>query len=515
MKKFAVVLTALVLVFGLSACSKGKIFDQTEYEVEYGSTFNLPKADGDYTVTVTDGTGKEVRTQFGSFRPAVGEYRAAYQAGGKKQTLTIKCADTTAPDIRMSPVSGNAVVGDVLTFPEFSASDLSGVATTDISVTRSNGSAVELDGQKRWTAENETYTLTVKAVDVYGNTASRSFTVKARVPYADEHLKNGLLMDFDDDAYLNLVYGADGNGETDFSIVRDGYPTIEDEEEGNACLKISSDVNYGDVSATFAYYGDFTVSRADKLSLRICPDRDTDYIKIVDYEGNVLSAAYMLEGGKWVDLQLDPMDYGYGKALGEFTLITRADKGLNLYIDDLHYGERFLPALHTGELAVFNDERYTGRMYQNIYNKASAKCVAGGSVFEVVDLDATKAMRVTTTVNRGGFTYMFNEALDLANVASVTVRMNVQKSPSNLWVGTMQGSYRDGGSYREMAEWLQNGDWGKLTVGEMRDYVIPAEFLKRCCVDGYMTGIWLSVIDGSHNGNVIDIESITVQYNEQ
>lgn len=510
MKKILVFFLALSLSLFAVACSgvAGKL-EKTEYEVELGSTFNLPKLDAEYKVTVTDANGKEVRTQFGSFRPALGEYTAQYDVDGKKQSIKIKCVDTTAPVVTFSATSPNANVGDVLTLPEFAASDLSGIKSTETTVTRSDGSTVTLDGENKWVAANDIYTVKTVATDNCGNKGEGAVVITARERFVDENKADGVLFDFDEHEYINLVYEVENVENFAVSLVGEGYPAIANEKAGNGVLKLSSDFNYGDVSVKISTYEEFAVRRADKIKIGICADRDVDYVKLLSSDGDLMSAEYMLKGGVWTDIEVDPINYGYGKNLESFILVARADRGLNLYIDEIGYSERFVPSLEEGVLARFDDERYVGRMYQNIYN--GQPWVAGGSTFEIAENGGVKAMRVTTTIDRGGFTYMFDEKLDLSLVESITIRMNCRKSPRHLWIGTMQGTFKGGSSYNSIAGWSTN--WSHLYVGEMHDYVItPEDLWNSCCVDGYMTGFWISVIDGNENGNVIDIESVTVTY---
>ncbi len=509
MKKVLVFFLALSISLFAAACSGGGVGGlEKEYSVEFGSPFYLPKVEGDYTVSIKDPNGNDVKTQFGSFRPTVGEYTAEYDIEGKKQSVKIVCTDTTAPVVSFGLYEANVSVGDEITVPGFQASDLSAVSSTSVKVTNSSGGEVTLTDNK-WTAENDVYTVTVTAVDAYGNTGTGKAVVTARQSFTDTDRAANVLYDFDEREYINLVYGAENQTNFDAEIVTGGYPAIQSEKSGNGVLKLSTDCNYGDVYIKFASYETFAARSAGKIVLRVAVDRDTDYVKVINGNGVTAGAAYMLKKNVWTEVTVDPIDFGYGSVFNNFLLCARADLGLNLFIDEIYYTDRYVPELERGELAVFDNEGYVGRMYQNIYN--GQPWVGGGSTFELVDNSGTKAVRIKTTQNRGGFTYMFNERIDLAEVESITIRMNCHKSPQHIWVGTMQGTYLGGSSYSDLAGW--ETDWRHLYAGQMHDYVItPEQLWTRCCADGYLSGIWMSVIDAYNTEHTIDIESITVQY---
>ena len=513
-KKITVCLTLLLLLvaaLGVTACSKSNGLEK-EYRVEYGETFMLPKPDGEYTVTVTDGNGREVRTQFGSFRPSVGEYTAVYDIGGKQQTVTVVCADTVAPTVTFFDATSDAYEGDTLTFPQYRVEDLSAVQSEQIAVTKSDGSTVTLDANNQWIAENDVYTVSVTAVDVYGNARTDAITVSVRAPFSDPTMAAGMLYDFDEDEYRNLVYREQDKESFDYSIVRSGYPEIADEAENNGVLELSTAYNYGDVCARIAPNRPFAVRTVGSIKVKVAVDRDVDYIKFYTPGGKFVAAGYMLSGNVWNEIEIKSIDYGYADDWAGLLLTARADGGLTVYVDSITCTDAYRPELPDGTLAAFDDERYVSRIYQNVYNSSGAQCYAGGSTFAIVEEGGQKCMRVTTTMYNGGFTYMLDDVLDLANVESVTVRMKVHVSPNVIWLGALEGTGIGGNnSYAPLAGWLDG--WNKLKVGEMYDCVIPVTTLRGWCADGKLSGIWLGVQKyGGQVGNVIDLQSITVQY---
>ena len=78
-KRIISVLFVFLLAF--PACATQESGGKTEYAVEFGDTFTLPKFDGQDSVVLKDEDGKEIKTQFGSFKPEVGTYTAKYKIG--------------------------------------------------------------------------------------------------------------------------------------------------------------------------------------------------------------------------------------------------------------------------------------------------------------------------------------------------------------------------------------------------------------------------------------------------
>ena len=533
----------------LGACANAAGLDQTEFTVELGERFTLPKVEG-ATITLTNESGAPVKNQFGAFQPSLGKYTAVYDIDGKKTTVTITCVDTITPKIAFNEFESNAVVGDDVPLPPFYVEDNGAIVSQKVTVVNSRGETVlektagageSIDTDNTtFTAENDVYTITVKAADASGNEGSRTVSVGARERFIDGSLAENTAFDFDEDGYFNLVWSSDSLQEQLVpSVVHSGYPAIADEKQGNGVLKLSSDLEYGYVYTRLKSFAPVGVRSANKFVARLAVDRDTDLVEFYSGEGTLVGSQYMLKAGEWTNIELSSIKLGLDNGFSDVIIKTRADKsktssgnagGLNLYLDEITYVPLFSDTtLDENTLARFDKEGYIDRMYQNVYNASSFR--AGGSTFEIVDYTGylysrdengnngaktaytCKAMKVTTSVNQGGFTYMFNETLDVSRIKNITVRMDCRYSAQHLWLGAMNGLCK-GGSYNSIAGWQQN--WEHLNAGDahgMTDYRLPAP--KTITSDGKISGIWLSVIDGERTGNEIYIESITVEYESE
>ncbi len=512
MKKYACLLLGGILAFSLVGCDKGNSGEiENTYTVELGKTFSLPRIDGDYDAIVKDAAGNEVKIQYGSFRPTVGNYTAEYTASKKK--ITIECQDTTAPSVTFESYDGSATVGDTLSIPKYKVTDLSEIKEQNVVVTKQDGSSVSVNNGE-WIAENAVYKVTVTAEDVYGNVQETVATIVGRTTFIDATLEDKVIFDFNEAEYINLFSEVEYQEDFEYAIVTSGYPTVENAKENNGVLKLSTNYNYGDVYIGVSSYAPVKANIADKIIVRVAVDRETQYVKVANATGDVCGRAYFLKPNVWTDIEVDPIDFGYGSDFTDFSIFATADNGLNLYVDEIFYVENFIDStLTNGTLADFDEVEYESRMYQNTYN---GQWAAPGSSFKVVDYptDSTrKVMQITTTESKGGFTYMFDEPIVLSEVDSLTITMDCSLSVQHLWLGTMQGTYKRGSSYNSLAAWHSGEDaWAKLEFGTMKNYVVPATTLSSWCVDGILTGIWISVIDGSYNGNILYIDNISVQY---
>lgn len=121
-KELIALFASVALGCTLGACANAAGLEQTEFTVELGERFTLPKAEG-ATITLTDESGAPVKNQFGAFQPALGKYTAVYDINGKKTTVTITCIDTIAPKIAFNEFESNAVVGDEIPLPPFYVED--------------------------------------------------------------------------------------------------------------------------------------------------------------------------------------------------------------------------------------------------------------------------------------------------------------------------------------------------------------------------------------------------------
>ena len=531
----------------LGACGNPAGLEKTDFTVELGERFTLPKVEG-AKITLTDEAGKPVKNQFGAFQPALGKYIAVYDVDGKKTTVTVTCVDTVAPKIMFQEFEANAVVGDEVSLPPFYVEDHGAVTEQKVTVTNSSGATVlektvglgetiDTDNTK-FTAANDVYTVTIKATDASGNEGTRTVSIGARARFVDTSLAERTAFDFDEDGYFNLVWSSDSLQEQLVpSVVRSGYPAIADEKQGNGVLKLTSDLDYGYVYTRLKSFEPVLVRTANKFVVRVAVDRDTDLIEFYNGQGDLVGAKYMVKANEWTDVELSTIKFGLDNDFSDVIVKTRADKnkasdgsGINLYIEDITYVPLFADdTLDANTLAKFDKEGYVDRMYQNVYNASSFR--AGGSTFEIVDYDgyewkrdangnnidnkvaySCKAMKVTTSANSGGFTYMFNETLDVSRIKNIIIRMDCMYSPNHIWLGAMNGMCR-GGSYNSIAGWQSK--WEHLNAAEahgMTDYHLPDP--KTITSDGKISGIWVSVGDGSRTGNELYIESITVEYDD-
>lgn len=545
-KGLIAILASAALACALGACGNAAGLDKTDYTVELGERFSLPKVEG-ATITLTDEAGKPVKNQFGSFLPALGKYTAVYDVDGKKTTVTITCRDTVAPKVVFNEFDSNAVVGDEIALPPFYVEDNGVIVGQKAVVTKRDGSVVlektagegeTIDTDNTFfTAENEIYTVTVTAKDASGNEGVRTVSIGARERFVDSNLAENVAYDFDEDGYFNLVWSSGFTQEQLVpSIVRSGYPAIAAEKQGNGVLKLTSDVEYGYVYSSIKSFAPTTIRKANKFTVRLAADRDTDLVEFYNREGALVGSTYMLKANEWTDVDISTIKFGLDNDFTDIIVKTRSDKskssdgsGINLYIDEISYTPLFTDeTLDANTLAKFDKKGYESRMYQNVYNASSFR--AGGSTFEIVDYTgykwtrdvngnntgktaySCKAMKVTTSVNNGGFTYMFNETLDASRIKNIIIRMDCMYSPNHIWLGAMNGMCR-GGSFNSIAGWQQN--WQHLNAAEahgITEYRLPSP--KTISSDGRISGIWVSVGDGSRTGNELYIESITVEYDD-
>ena len=533
------VMACAALACTLGACGNPAGLEKTDYTVELGERFTLPKVEN-AKITLTDGSGKPVKNQFGAFLPQLGKYTAVYDVDGKKTTVTVTCTDTTAPVVAFNEFEANAVAGDTVSLPPFYVEDNGAVVEQKATVTKSDGTVVvektvglgeTIDTDNTtFTAENDIYTVTVKAKDASGNEGMRTVSIGARQRFIDDNLAENTVFDFDEDGYFNLVWNTTSLQEQLIpSIVRSDYPAITNEKQGNGVLKLSSDLGYGYVYTKLKSFAPESVRKANKFVVRLAADRDTDLVEFYNNQGDLVGSKYMLKANEWTEVDISTIKFGLDNDFDDIIVKTRSNYGINLYIDEITYVPLYVDdTLGEGTLAKFDKEGYVDRMFQNVYNASSFR--AGGSTFEIVDYNgygytrnadggnvtktaySCKAMKVTTTANQGGFTYMFDETLDASRIKNIVIRMDCMYSPNHIWLGAMNGMCK-GGSYGALAGW-QSG-WNHLNadaVHGMTDYRLPSP--KTITSDGKISGIWVSVVDSGRTGNELYIESITVEYED-
>lgn len=524
MKKILTVILALCMLAGTGGCGKAEaLLPESEYFVEYGERYTV-RPDTEFDVTVTDENGDAVAgVRNGAFTPEVGEYTAVYSSkdGKRKQTVKIVCRDTVAPRVDFAVFAADVTVGTRVFVPEYAVNDYSGIKSQSVTVLRPDGAEqAVVDGA--WTTEAGRYTIRVEAEDSYGNKTVKDVYITAREEWVDNAAAANVLYSFDSDEYLNLVYGSADRESFRTDIVREGYPAIDGESDGNGVLRLSTEYNYGNVYAHFALHTGFTASTAGTIRFRLAADRGVDYVKLMLSDGTYFGKAMLVEKDRWLDLEVDPIDYGFGNTFTDFYLVARADRGLTLWIDEITYDARWTDAaLSENVLADFDEPEYVGNVYQNLYSNVTYAS-AGGSRFSIVDYPndlSRKVLKVETTQDMGGFTYMFDEPINVSEISSLIISIDCVYDCKNLWLGFMLGDYRAGGAagvqnwydttaYPDGAPW--NGNFDNLgEVDELRDLTVPASSLQ--ARTEYVTGIFIGVIDRYRTGNVLYIDEIRIE----
>ena len=478
-----------VFTFCLTACDGKKESDPTNYSVEYGQSFTLPKIDGQKSVTVTDESGKEVETQFGSFKPAVGKYKVKYTLSNGSKTVDIECRDTLSPEIVFSAYTSSVETGKRVEIPRYKVTDYSKLKTESVAVYRADGSEVTVDSTGGWTTENDVYTIVVKAEDIYGNSSELSTRIVARSKYTDSEKGANVLYSFDDDKYINLVYEADGVKNFNADIVREGYPEIVGEAENNGVLKLETKELYDDVYAKFVLLEEAKTSQKGGITLRVLLDKAVDYLKIQNCYGVTVKSFYELQANVWYELKVNPLEYNFGANYEEFYLYARAVNGLCVYVDEILYeGVWTDDALETGTIADFDEAGYLNRVYENSDNGVLG-CVGGTFSIEKYPFGNHTVLKIDVEENYQGITYLFDEPIEVARIESVTIVLDCPYFCETLYVGAYRGDYR-GEKYLQISE--AGTKYGKIQKGNLYEYCISTDaFWEQACGDGLLTGIWL------------------------
>ena len=162
-------------------------------------------------------------------------------------------------------------------------------------------------------------------------------------------------------------------------------------------------------------------------------------------------------------------------------------------------------------------------MYQNVYSGVDYASGAGGSSFSVVDYpnDTTrKVMKIETTATKGGFTYMFDEPIETANIESITIMIDVVYPCKNIWMNFLKSDYRCS-SAAGIQDWYSTTDYpdgppwtgkfdNKGAIDELRPLVVPGNEVKK--LDTVITGLFIGIVDSSRVGNVMYIDEVVIQY---
>lgn len=514
MKKIFCLTCAFMLVLSSVGCSEedksGNIVKNgATIEVEYGDSFSVPVQDG-YTVSVKDALGENVRLQYGSFIPSVGEYTLIY-TGKKDIIMTLVCRDTIAPEVYFNTKIIDVAKGAEVILPTYSIKDKS-VVTNKIVVMDNDGNEITPVDNKI-TAIASYYEILLTSTDAYQNVSYATARINVHDTFYDEDLSSNSLFTFDKTEYINNVYLIDGVDCFSGKIVNSGYPAIVNEAEGNGVLKLSTDVNYGEVYISFVVpVREFRFSDTHSITLRVSADRDTDWVKVKNSNKEEGGAVYRLKANEWYDLTVDPILMGYNTPQNNLILTARANAGLNLFVDYIKCEENKADSNYVKGQETFDNDTYLARTFQNIYHfehSDNAKDYnAPNSLFEITEkgylgeFTNRKVLKVTTTERYGGFTYMFSEAIDASAISHVVVKMSHDYQVGKFYMGALQGNYKSSKYF------------GSFTAGELRkinSYVLSGQELLSN-TDGIVTGIWLAVVDDARTGNTLYIDSIEVIY---
>lgn len=519
MKKLFAICLIAVLAMSVAACGNGgSVFDQTEYFVEYGQSFKLPDAEG-YDVTVTDESGKEVRTQYGIFRPQAGKFTATYSNGKSETKISITCADTVAPEVVFRSNMADVLEGESVELPLYAVYDASEIVEQKITVTGKEGE-IEVKDNK-FTAASGAYVATVSARDAHGNVGTDTFRVTAHRDYRDETLSLGELMTFDGEDYLHAVYGVDGKENFSSEIATDGYPAIENGKSGNGVLKLSSDIEHGEAYvAVRPPVESFKANRAHYIKIRVAVDRDTEWVKAETPLGKTAGRLHNLKANTWYELIVDPVLYGYFDEIAGMRLCARTNGGLNMYVDEITYEPNVTKPGAEENVQTFDDESCLTRVYQNAYNFSETKnrYEGYGTKFAITDKAFTgdakprKVLCAEVSEQYAGLTYFFDKPVAVDKIANITVKMTYETLPSGLFLGLMKGNGKSSAVVTNMS--AKTWGWAKLGAsGKMNEYVIPASYLKENS-DGTVSGLWLGFNDPVRVHNRLYIESITFNFKD-
>ena len=516
------VIISLFLICALSVMMFGCSEKKDEiYTVEYGETFQLPKKSG-MTATVTDANGSPVFVQYGSFIPQVGEYTATYSGGGKKATIKIVCRDTIEPSVTFAEQRLHVSENSIVEIPGYTVYDKSLIASEVITVNDSAGNVIDVNDGKFFVTVGQ-FTVVCTATDSHGNVGSASMSVITHFDYIDETLAEGVLFDFDEEEYLNLIYSSGSGDELFGSIVRTGYPEIENESSDNGVLRLHSDAEWSTATAQLKLpvAGDVFANDFHSVTFKVAVDKYTEQIKVYNSSTQtVVGSLFGLEPDKWYDLDVDLILYGYTSVFNNIQISAKSDFGVTVYIDQIEYLANVKDVGEYNGIESFNDENYRTRVFQNKYNKEVLGEGYGedGSVFSIKDSvfkgesDARTVLNVETFGDFGGLSYFFQEQIDMSKAVALKLTMSAEKSLKELRIGCYCGN---GKVSEAILSIKPNGySWSLLgKMGEMKEYVIPISAFNSSTSDGYISGIWVSIVNDGNYENSLSIDDMTIIYN--
>ncbi len=475
---------------------------KTSLTIEYGETYALPqnvqiggKKAQLNSVKLFNEKGEECKLTYGSYQfMSVGEYDVEYVATYEDKTyeekFEIVCEDTVLPVINVVAQSTFGYLGAEVELPRCTYVDKAGLdeSSLQVVVTSPSGKNVQISNGKFLLEELGVYVVTINVKDNNGNAATQTVKVNSLELYVDDSRTGDVIYSFNDEKYTQLTVDVKTELEIDREIVTEGYPTIEDEAEGNGVLKISSSDTFGDerdsygvrdLLTQFNLHEDLLASTGYNIVARIAVSTDTDYVKLfrsmanynyASQDKDLVSQLFGLKANTWYDWEIDPISFGYNMPFENFVISFRDSGNTALYIDEIYFSPKKFVDNEAEEnvLADFDESGYLYNVFQNVYcdpTTTRADRVAGTefSIVEGANLPAANgetamspnlapkgnALKAVTTANKGGMTFMFPSEVNLDEISRITFRMYLDieaKYLSTMVIGFFNGSGFDGGN---------------------------------------------------------------------
>ncbi len=492
--------------------------DHTSITLEVGTTYALPtnvqvkgnKATLD-SLKLLDAEENEIKLTYGAYQfMTVGEYTAKYAVTYDEKSyeadFTIVCEDTTLPEIKVVTHKAFGYLDETAELPKCTYADLAGIDQESLLITvlSPSGKTVEVEENKFLLDELGEYVITIEVKDNNGNLSKRELKLTCYAPFVDENRAENVIYSFNDEEYLSLAVDVETDLEITREIVSEGYPAIESEAEGNGVLKISSDALFGDerdgygvrnILTQFNLHEELAASTGYNIVARIAVSKDTDYVKLfrrmtnygyASEDKDVVSQMYGLKANTWYDWEIDPIYFGYHVSFENFVICFRDSGNTALYIDEIYFTPKKFVDTQKAEnvVADFDEEGYLHNVFQNVYCDPTTTRAdrVNGSEFSIVSSElpaangaaakapnlaaSGSALKVQTTANGGGMTYMFPEAIQLDEITRLKFRMYLDveaKYLSTMVIGFFNGEGFDGGNnywtyagtHYETKEWFE------------------------------------------------------------
>lgn len=507
------ILTASIFAISCAPFSKdmtvynaaGKLIYSNDVEsitLEYGETYALPqnvqiagkKAKLNSIKLIYEKT-ETCKLTYGSYQfmkegDYQVEYVAKYSGTTYEKTFEIVCKDTVDPVINVVSQSTFGYFGSDVELPKCTYSDKAGIkdGSAEFTVTSPSGQNIQISNGQFTLEELGYYVVSVTVQDNNGNQTTQTIRVNSLELFVDETKAGDVIYSFNDEKYTYLTVDVKTELKIDREIVREGYPTITNETEGNGVLKISSTDTFGDERDTygvrdlltqFTLHEDLLASTGYNIVIRIAVSTDTDYVKLfrsmtnynyASQDKDLAGQIFGLKANTWYDWEIDPISFGYNMPFEDFVISFRDSGNTALYIDEIYFTpEKFEDeAIEDNVLADFDENGYLYNVFQNVYcdpTTTRADRVAGStfSIISGTDLpeanDGTamspnlapsgSALKVVTGANKGGMTFMFPAAVNLNEISRITFRMYLDMEAqylSTMVIGFFNGNGYDGGN---------------------------------------------------------------------